>query len=166
MKATEYLGDLPYRPIADQNDPRDRVDHPILRQLFAYWDGKRGQRMAPTRGDIDPLDFRTAIGWVNLIDVSQGADRFVMRVLAGRTEKMFELGPDFRTPEDFDDPEFRRVAVEYLAWAADHRQPLRMLRDLQTARRRYRFEGMVLPLSDDGRTVNMVLAIAIPPLGG
>lgn len=164
--AMEYLGNLPYVPIEETGDPRQRLDHPTLRRLFDYWESRRGSRMAPARSDIDPVDFSFAIGWVNLLDVSQGADRFVMRVLAGRTEKMFDLGPDFRTPEDFDDPEFRTAAVGYIDWSVTHRKPLRMFRDLRTAKQRYRFEGLVLPLSDDNQSVNMVLAAGIPPLGG
>jgi hypothetical protein len=166
QSATQYLGHLPYMPIEEMGDPRDRVDHPILRQLYGAWESRRGQRIAPARSDIDPIDFRTAVGWVNLIDVSQGAGRFVMRVLGGRTEQMFDLGPDFRTPEDFDDPEFRVAAVGYIDWSVVHRKPLRMFRDMLTAKQRYRFEGLVLPLSDDNQTVNMVLAAGIPPLGG
>ncbi|MCW0236003.1 MAG: PAS domain-containing protein [Ferrovibrio sp.] len=166
MTATEYLGDLPYIPIAEHDDPQNRLDHPILRLLYVYWNGKRGQRIAPARSEIDPVDFRPAIGWVNLIDVSAGIEQFVMRVLGGRTETMFDLRPDFRTPADFDDPGFRAVALQDLGWAVEHGKPLRMFRDLQTPKRRYRYEGLVLPLSDDNQTVNMLLAAGIPPLGG
>lgn len=166
MSAAEDRGDLPYEPVETLSDPAGTVQHPVLRQLHAYWTGKRGRRMAPSREEIDPVEFRYAIGWVSLIDVRAGVENFEMRVFGGHTARIMEHEPTFRTAADSNDPEFHSAAMRDLRWVVEHRRPLRVFRDLQTAKRRYRFEGLVLPLSDDGETVNFLLAAAIPPVGG
>ncbi|WP_374301099.1 PAS domain-containing protein [Ferrovibrio sp.] len=166
MTAPEYIGGLPYERVELKNDPRRELIHPILRRLHAYWETKRELRIGPSRSDIDPVDFPYAIGWVSLFDVSEGPDNFIIRVLGGRSERTLDLGPDFRRPQDSDDPEFHAVAMEDLRWVVEHRKPLRVFRDIKTAKRRYRFEGLVLPLSDDGQHVNMLLLAGIPPVGG
>lgn len=38
------------------------MKHPSTRQVFEYWDERRGQRAAPERGDIDPGPIRSALG--------------------------------------------------------------------------------------------------------
>lgn len=50
--------------------------HAILRRRFAYSDSRRGERMAPAGADIDPLDFRYALGWVTLVDVEGSGSGF------------------------------------------------------------------------------------------
>lgn len=148
------------------DDIAAQLQHPVLQRLYQYWETKRAGRMAPSRAEIDPVDFRYAIGWVNLFDLRDGADRFVIRVLGGQMERMLDLGAEFRTPTDVRDPEFHEVAHRDLTWVVENRRPQRVLRDFTTRLRHYRFEGLILPLSDDGETVNMALAAAIPPVGG
>lgn len=147
-------------------NPDGTLVHPVLRRLYEYWRTKAAGRIAPRRADIDPVDFPYAVGWVNLFDVSNGADRFVIRVLGGEGERVLDLGAGFRTIEDVRDPEFHAVAHRDLSWVVENRKPLRSFHDFTTQRRRYRFEGVMLPLSDNGQTVNMVLVAAIPPVGG
>lgn len=38
------------------------MKHSSTRALFDYWNQKRGERLAPTRSDIDPADIRRALG--------------------------------------------------------------------------------------------------------
>ncbi len=147
-------------------DPPSGLIHPVLRRLHAYWDRKRAGRIGPTRGDIDPAEFPYAVGWASLFDVRQGADKFSIRVLGGQTESVLDLGPGFRRIEDVQDPEFHAVAHRDLCWVIENRRPLRSLHDFTTRHRHYRFEGVMLPISDDGHRVSMVLVAAIPPIGG
>jgi hypothetical protein len=45
-----------------------------LREAYAYWDGLRGGRAMPSRGDIDPIDMRGFLAFVMLIDVLDPLD--------------------------------------------------------------------------------------------
>lgn len=165
MGAPDKHGENQPRSEDATGDPAS-LQHPMLQQLYRYWDSKRSGRMAPRRADIDPADFYYAIGWVHLFDVSRGVEHFVVRVLAGQAERAFGLGVDFRTPEDAKDVEFHEMAQRDLRWVLANGKPLRSFHDVTTQRRRYRLEGVMLPLSDDGQTVNMVLIASVPPVGG
>ncbi len=57
-------------------DPRaDQIEPDILQQLLAYWHDLRGDRVFPDPKEIDPFDFKFALGYIMLLDViDQGAD--------------------------------------------------------------------------------------------
>jgi len=59
----------------------DLSDSPRFLDLKAYWDRKRGSRAMPVRADIDPLDLRTHLGSLVLIDVLPGMTDFGMRLI-------------------------------------------------------------------------------------
>ncbi|MBS4047294.1 MAG: PAS domain-containing protein [Alphaproteobacteria bacterium] len=57
-----------------------KLDKPILQQLQAYWDEKRGSRPYPGREDIDPLELRFIIGHLILVDIEPDPLRFRYRL--------------------------------------------------------------------------------------
>lgn len=50
------------------------MTHPSIRQLFDYWNERRGRRLAPDQGDIEPNDIRGALADMFLLslDLSRG----------------------------------------------------------------------------------------------
>jgi hypothetical protein len=44
-----------------------------LRDIYAYWQDKRGSARMPARADVDPLDFGRMLGSVTLMEVNPGA---------------------------------------------------------------------------------------------
>ena len=38
------------------------MKHPSNKDLFAYWNKQRGERLAPSRADIEPTDIRHVLG--------------------------------------------------------------------------------------------------------
>lgn len=59
----------------------DRVQSNVLRQLFQYWDEKRGHRSAPSREDIDPAQMVEFLSNVFLIDVEEEPRRYRVRLM-------------------------------------------------------------------------------------
>ena len=59
----------------------DRVESNTLRQLFLYWDEKRGQRRAPPRDEIDPAGMFGFLPNVFLIDVEAEPRRYRVRLM-------------------------------------------------------------------------------------
>lgn len=57
-----------------------KLDKPVLQQLQAYWDTRRGGRLYPPREDIDPLDLRFIIGSLLLVDIEPEPLRFRYRL--------------------------------------------------------------------------------------
>lgn len=140
------------------------VRHPLLRRLFEYWFDKAAGRMAPARGDIDPVDFSYAIGWTTLVDVLETGAEFQARVFGGGMAMMAGQELTGRTSAAMQDPELRQAIVTNLRWVVTNRKPLRIYREQTTAQRRYRYETVILPLSSDGRQVDQLLMAATPPL--
>ena len=140
--------------------------HPVLRQLHAYWEEKRTRRIGPTRAEIDPVDFRYAIGWTALVDVVNGGESFNVRVWGGNMSAISPNDYTGRSSADFVDREIGPDIIANFRWVVANRKPLSMLRDRTTATRHYRYESMALPLSEDGEKVTQLLVTAIPPVGG
>jgi hypothetical protein len=57
------------------------MKHPTSRMLFSYWDGLRGERAAPERGDIEPGEIRHILADTFLLEI--GADRQAVFRLGG-----------------------------------------------------------------------------------
>jgi hypothetical protein len=49
------------------------MKHPSNRELFAYWNEQRGERLAPERADIEPSAIRRVLGDTFVIEADRGA---------------------------------------------------------------------------------------------
>lgn len=166
MSEAEKPAGLPAdRSIRRENLAADLI-HPVLRQLYAYWDEKRTGRIGPTRAEIDPVDFRYAIGWTALVDVVGDGESFNVRVWGGNMSVFTPNDYTGRQDLKFNDGEIGVSVLENFRWVVTHRRPLSVLRDRTTAMGHYRYESMALPLSEDGKKVMQLLVTAIPPVGG
>lgn len=69
-------------PIREEGAPvREKIDHGQLRQLYDYWDRKRGTRVMPSRADLDPVDIPALLPNLILVDVERGEQiRFRFRL--------------------------------------------------------------------------------------
>jgi PAS domain-containing protein len=60
--------------------PVDRLSAPQLRFLLRYWSELAGERDMPVAKQIDALEMRPALGYVNLLDLIEGGKDFRYRV--------------------------------------------------------------------------------------
>jgi len=132
-----------------------------LRQLFAYWQGKRGDRAMPARADIDPSEIKALLPYMILVDVVHGADAaldFVYRLVGTREVEIRGADPTGRrVAEAYHGPSAENAVGCYVQ-VVEARAPL--LDDEYFVRDgdRYADEAnLFLPLSNDGEKVNMVL---------
>lgn len=139
------------------------IDHPLLQEMYRYWlDLRQGRRM-PARRQIRPEDIPPALlPHIFLIDVLPGdgpaGNRYRLRLAgthivehmgAGLTGKYIDeiaRGALYERYRQFFDAVAMGPAAHYLASELYWRN-----RDWMMYRR------LLLPLSDDGRTVNMLL---------
>jgi hypothetical protein len=136
----------------------EAIRHPKLRQLYDYWNGKRGDRPMPSRADLDPVDIRFAIGDVILADVLEGTPpRFRIRLhgtnLAERTS--FDLTG--KMLDEMPVPEFRDLVTRSFRKVVRTREPLHALADRLLDGRMQRYEAIILPLSSDGEHVDRLM---------
>lgn len=141
-------------------DPNLAIQSERLLEVVDYWELVRGDRMMPKRDDIDPLRMSPhLLPHLELIDVDwQPNIRFRWRLIGTHvttavardcTGKSFEelyLGKDFE-----------QVSAPF-AWVANNAQPLRWYGTSGFIGKEWQsYEGIYLPLSDDGKTVDMIL---------
>lgn len=141
-----------------------QIGHPSLRRLYEYWDEKRGRRIAPARADIDPVDipdilpnlFIYRLEWAD-----DGTPHYLMRLFGTALVEAF--GRDL-TGMEFDDifggPEYEVMRLEYDT-VARTAAPLCVRHDANWIERDHVvYERMLLPLSDDEKTVDRLIGAA------
>lgn len=131
---------------------------PVRQQLLAYWQSKLNGRKAPRREDILPEELGALLPWVVLLDVVGTPSRFRVR-LAG-TGVVREYGAEM-TGQFLDDVDLGVARDRSLD---DHRRAVSEFRPVvgtfefkKRDGRWMSYERIALPLSADGKTVNMLL---------
>ncbi len=131
----------------------DRIQSNILRQLFQYWDEKRGHRPAPSRDDIDPGQMVEFLPNVFLIDVEEEPRRYRIRLMG--TALVHWSGRDLTGchVDEITDQVLGALDELVTTW-----EPWLVTGEYeQKTGRVILYELLALPLSSDGATVNMLL---------
>jgi hypothetical protein len=134
-------------------------DDPILGPALAYWIEKRGNRLMPSRRDIDPIEIpRKILPNLQIIDVVDGGARFRYRLIGTATVEAY--GEDFtgRYPDEMFPPDLRdfihRIYGQVCAW----RTPLFLTNRYITAKGfKLASKRIYMPLSDDDAQVRHIL---------
>jgi len=134
------------------------IKHPKLRQLYDYWDGKRGERRMPARADLDPVDIRFAIGDVILADVlDEDPPRFFIRLHGTNLSERTSFDLTGKMLDEMPAPEFRDLSTRSFRRVVRTREPLHALADRMLDGRIQRYEAIILPLSADGARVDRLM---------
>ena len=132
------------------------IEHPLLLRLLEMWTAKCGERRMPARADFDVLELKDWLGNLMLIDVLEDASEFRYRlygsVLAsyyGRdlTGKLTTVLP----------PEARDVVRGEYAEVCASCRPFMVTRKRSVRHSAHMVAKLILPLSVDGATVDMIL---------
>jgi hypothetical protein len=128
-----------------------------LRRLYRYWTERRGAKPYPARSDIDPLEFGYALGHVSLVDVLENPRRFRYRLVS--TSLTARLGYEMtgKFVDEIPSKEMRAYTTRLYAVAMQRRAPLHLRDEAMLDGRRWSHEALILPLSADGRSVNMLM---------
>src|SRR5438270_4891548 len=140
-------------------DPLAAVSDPRLHRFFAYLEGKRGEREFAARRDIDPLEFGYILGNVVLLDVQHERFRYrlVGSVLAAGAG--YDLTGSY--VDDHPDVEYRAYVLARYRETVVFRRPTGGTYDLFIGRKPRQYQCLRVPLSDDGETINMIVAAFI-----
>jgi len=137
----------------------------MLRRLYRYWDERRGNRRMPARRDIDPIDMPDLLPGLILVDVTDGER---MRVRLAGTRVVDHYGSDY-TSQWLDQIDFgdqrENVLADYERCRRDGEPQLGERYFYNRRGVHYQMERLILPLSDDGTTVNKLLSgLAFDPV--
>lgn len=146
---------------ADERAPgfAQAIQAPLLAELYAYWTAKRGDRFAPARAEIDPIEIPRLLPHLMLVDVIDGGARLRYRLAGTEIESRFGCSMVGRYVDEMMRGRYNHYVHE-------------LYRELLATRRALYSESgygpdgdsplytrrLMLPLSSDGQSVDMVLA--------
>jgi len=130
-----------------------------LKALYAYWAQKKDDRIAPTKASIDPSELRSLLPHIVLVDVVGNPPRFRTRLFGSALVEAYGEEVTGRFDEEIDLDDIHVDLMRFVERAAAECQP-QYLRAAFTKQdgRHLQYEQIILPLSDDGRHVNMLLS--------
>ena len=129
-----------------------------LLNLYEYWDRKRGGRLFPARADIDPLELGQMLPNIFLVDVLDDAPHFRYRLSGGNVDEIHGQSLTGKTPRHIRTAEVAAAVEQRYHDIVAMRHPrcdhVTMLARDNTF---WHYECLILPLSDDGQRINMLL---------
>jgi hypothetical protein len=130
-----------------------------IRGFYEYWELKRGERAMPSRADIDPAEIVSYLPSIVMVDVLS-ADRLELRYrLAGTLETEARgYDPTGRSVSDSFQGTSSIDVLENYRLVIARRRPVFDTACVPTTQQRLLEKGTILlPLSDDGENVNIVI---------
>jgi len=146
--------------MAHTGKPIAEVRSPMLLRAYEYWQSMRGDRVLPARSDLDPLDIPDLLPNVILLDYLPKDHRLKVRLVGTLVVDMY--GSDYTGMylDEIDFGEVRDKVLDDYMSAVTAARPLfsdHVFRQLGGAL--FDIERLIVPLSEDGTQVTMLLAI-------
>jgi hypothetical protein len=134
------------------------ITDPKLRRLHDYWATRRGSRTMPARADLEALDMAFAMGNIILVDVLPGTPPS-FRIRLHGTTLVDRVGFDLtgKMLDEMKQSEFREMSRRSFLKVVHTGEPLHAAADRMIDGRPYRYESVIMPLSDDGERVDKLL---------
>lgn len=131
--------------------------HKELQEILAYWLKKKGNRFAPSRSDIDPAEITHLLPYVGLVDVLRNPLRFRYRLAGTQIVESYgyELTGHYLDEADLNG-HLGAIVTEYTKVAEQGEAVCATWDYTRKDGRHIRYERLALPLSSDGRIVDML----------
>lgn len=144
-------------------DPALNAVDPKIKKAIAYWLMKRGDRLAPTRADINPREIKDFLPHFQLLELVDGGPAYRPRLMG---TAIVEAMKEDITGRLFDETTPRPAAQRALRavrWVIENKAPLRTFAP-RTAVEGQEFlshESVFLPLSTDGKTIDLLAVVGV-----
>lgn len=152
-------------PAADRYDESKfaaRLGSQVLRDVFAYWQRRRGSRPMPTRGDIEPMDIPQLLPHVFIHDVIAAPRDYRARLLGTAIGERYGQDHTGKLIGDiFPEPTLSLVR-RLFDTVVDERHPAHAAGPVVWRHDQYSvFEAVFLPLADGAGSVNMIFGALV-----
>lgn len=138
-----------------------------LRRLYDYWLTHCGKDAYPSRRDIDPLDIPDLLPNIFLLDVVGDAQDFVFRLAGTLVEDAFSMPLRGKSIIEIQREAGTPIPVaQHVEVARGGGPRYREGEMLVAGRDHWCIHRLLLPLSSDGRTVDVLMGGAVFLLGG
>lgn len=156
--------------VSTEIDP-SHLANPVLAFLKDYWDQKRGRRPMPSRNDINPAEMKPHLGWVVLVDALPDFSDFRYRTVGTSVTRYILADATGKTVREmfarYGEAALNGNLATYRKCARDHAIVHAYGPAAWMEHGFLDFDSLYLPLSDDGKTVNMILsAVVFEPTTG
>jgi len=133
--------------------------HESLKNVHAYWIAKRGYRIAPPWSVLQLDEMAAFLPDITLIDVVGDLPRFCFWFCGTRVAEAYGEDVTGKFFDEVDLGSLKRDVVSFFTKIARECRPqaARIRFTKQQDERYVDYERIALPLSEDGRTVNMIL---------
>jgi hypothetical protein len=141
---------------------KDLPRYPDLCLALDYWKSRKGNRIAPARADIDPVDIPRLLPRVMLVDVETGPTGepdFRYRLSGTGIRNVHGYDATGLRPLDLKPPIYGRLIHAHYRAAAEAHAPLAHVIVMITNKKQRSYARIILPLSEDGETVNMLMTV-------
>jgi hypothetical protein len=132
-----------------------------LRRLLAYWYERSGQRPFPRRADVDPLDLRFMLDRITLTEVHDSEDgaprRYRLRLVGSYWYRLLGFEATGMWMHDWPRANQRKLTEDFYAALIEGRRPRFAARDAIVDDQLLHYEIMLLPLSEDGDRISMIM---------
>lgn len=135
------------------------VQRPRLQRLLRYWEDKRGARAMPARADIDPMEIPWMLGDLSLLEVHRldGGLRYRFRLMGTHVVERLGYNVTGKWLEDLPAPDYRRRLVGIFRTVVERAVPIVERPHMLIDNYVHHYEVLRLPLSEDGRQVDMLM---------
>ena len=135
-------------------------DFPDLEAVLAYWRSRCAGRFAPRRSDLDPpVDLPAVLPRIMLVDVLH--DPLDFRYRLSGTGICDVDGRDLTglSPKELNPPEYGQLVWRHYVGCVQDPQPVAHRFHVELADKLRRYVRLLLPLSEDGKAVTMLMAV-------
>ncbi len=136
--------------------PEDRSGN-VIEQALAYWEAIRGERLMPSRADVDPADIAQVLPFVMLVDVLRAPTDFRFRLIG--TEIDLILSRSYTGIRFSEIPHMargNRIWTEYMVALRSRRPRISQVSYVGTIPYVRSVRHCLMPLAADGTTVDMM----------
>ena len=131
---------------------------PMLQGLLQTWRAKCREDALPARRDFDPLEMRDALGWLFIAQTEPDIDDFRYTLIG--TEITEQVGRD-NTGQTVGEV-FGPAGLDLYRQIRDSRKPVRVSGVVDWLDQDHKsYETLVLPLADDGHTVDRFIGAMV-----
>jgi len=141
-------------------DP-DLSDNPSFVDLAAYWQRKCAGRPLPLKSEIDPLELKSHLGSLGMIECLPGLEDFRFRLIGSHIVQAYGRDSTGRTVRELyaeSDPEYLDFLLQLYRGVVSRKAIARASGSLRPVGREYRqFDLLLLPLDGGDGTVGWML---------
>ncbi len=146
----------------------DCLDDPLHRQMYAYWQQKRGSRRMPSRADIDPTEIPRLLPNLLISEyVCEGdTGRWRYRLAGTAVAAAFGRDPTGRFIEELTRGDYRAFIERIHRIVRDEQRALFCASEYTGARDPcMSAKRLLLPLTTDGQHVDQIISLLVFRLG-